>query len=166
MKFVLVAGEEHDEVMYAPGGIVHRWVHEVASEMFFWMEREVPVNKRVNKTAGEPPVGTLRAMIFSDVDRIGVREFQISAGSRAPYTQYVVKGTGPIFAAPRAASGQFIPLGEGDEAFGGMYLPANPGYGRARWRQRVRGQDANNFIGRAYDHTARAHPALRGTSME
>lgn len=160
---VLVAGEEHDEVMYMPGGIVHNWVHGVASEMYFHMEREVPVNKRVNKTAGEPPVGTLRAELFSDVDRLGPREFQISAGSHAHYTQYVVGGTSTIFAPARDAGGRFIPIGEEG---GGMYLPANPGYGPARWRQQVRGQRANNFIGRAYDATARVHPALRGVSME
>jgi hypothetical protein len=163
---VLVAGEEHDEVMYAPGGIVNRWVHEVAAEMFFWMEREVPVNKRVNKTAGEPPVGHMRASLFSDVDQIGPHELTIQAGSRAHYTQFVVGGTGTIYKAPRDAGGRFVPLGEGDEVFGGMYLPANPGYGGARWRSQVRGQTANNFIGRAYDATARAHPALRGVSME
>jgi hypothetical protein len=163
---VLVAGEEHDEVMYAPGGIVNRWVHEVASEMFFHMEREVPINKRVNKTAGEPPVGTLRDMLFSDVTQIGPRELTIQAGSRAHYAKYVVEGTGRIYKAARNELGHFMPLGEGDEVFGGMYLPANPGYGGARWRASVRGQAANNFIGRAYDATARAHPALRGVSME
>jgi hypothetical protein len=162
----LVVGEEHDEVMYAPGGIVNRWVHEVASEMFFWMEREVPINKRVNKTAGEPPVGTLRDMIFSDVDQIGPRELTIQAGSRAHYTRYVVQGTSTIRKAARDEGGRFMSLGEGEDVFGGMYLPANPGYGRARWRAQVRGQSANNFIGRAYDNTARAHPALRGISME
>lgn len=166
MRLVLVAAEEHDEVMYQPGGIVHRWVAGVASEMYFHMEREVPVNKRVNKTAGEPPVGHLREMLFADMNRVGPRELTITAGSRAHYTQYVVGGTGPIFAPARNEAGQFMSLGEGDEWFGGMYLPANPGYGGARWRQRVRGQAANNFIGRAYDATARAHPALRGVSME
>lgn len=162
----LVVAEEHDEVMYAPGGIVDRWVRGVASEMYFWMEREVPINKRPNKSGSEPPVGTLRAMLFADVDRLGVRELQITAGSRAHYATYVTKGTGTIYArSNRNESGQFQSLGDDGEG-GGMYLPANPGYGRARWRQRVRGQSANNFIGRAYDQTARAHPALRGVSME
>jgi hypothetical protein len=163
---VLVSAVEYDERMYAPGGIVNRWVHEVASEMFFHMEREVPFNKRVNKTAGQPPVGHLRDMLFSDVDQVGPRELTIQAGSRAHYAQYVVKGTSTIYKAARDEGGRFAPLGEGDEWFGGMYLPANPGYGGARWRSQVRGQAANNFIGRAYDATARAHPALRGISME
>jgi hypothetical protein len=166
LTFRLVVGEEHDEVMYAPGGIVDRWVRGVASEMYFWMEREVPVNKRSNKSGSEPPVGTLRALIFSDVDRIGPHEMTIQAGSRAHYTRYVVEGTSTIYAkSNRSAGGQFMSLGDDGEG-GGMYLPANPGYGRARWRQRVRGQSANNFIGRAYDQTARVHPALKGVSME
>jgi hypothetical protein len=134
--------------------------------MFFNMEREVPVNKRVNKTAGEPPVGTLRDMMFSDVAQIGPRQLTIAAGSRAHYTKYVVEGTGRIYKSARNELGQFTSLGEGDDVFGGMYLPANPGYGRARWRASVRGQVANNFIGRAYDATARIHPSLRGISME
>jgi hypothetical protein len=158
-SYQFVAGVEYDEVLYAPGGIVHRWVHEVNSTMFFNLEREVPLNSRVNKTFGEPPVGTMRAELFSDVTRIGTKEFTIEAGSNAPYTKFVVEGTGPIFKAPRNEAGQFVSLGEDGEG-GGMYLPANPGFGPGRWRQRVRGQAANNFIGRAYDATARAHPAL------
>lgn len=163
MRFQLVLGEEHDERMYLPGGLVRRWADEIASTMFFHLEREVPINKRVNKTAGEPPVGFMRDMLYSDVDQIGPHELQLEAGSRAPYTVFVVKGTDGIFKPGRTAGGQFASLGEEG---GGMYLPANPGYGPARWRARVRGQDANNFIGRAYDATARTHPALRGTSME
>lgn len=159
---ILVGGEEHDEVMYLPGGIVDRWVHQIAGDLYFHMEREVPVNKRVNKTAGQPPVGTLRDLLFSDVDRGGPHLLQIQAGSRAPYTQYVTRGTSTIYRAARNAAGQFQSLGEES---GGMYLPANPGYGPARWRAQVRGQSANNFIGRAYDQVSRTHPALRGTSM-
>lgn len=156
-SYQFVAGVEYDEVLYAPGGIVNRWVYEVNTTMFFNLEREVPVNQRVNKTAGEPPVGTMRAELFSDVSRLGTREFMIEAGSNAPYTRYVVEGTGPITASPRNELGQFVTIGEEG---GGMYLPANPGFGPGRWRARVRGQAANNFIGRAYDATARAHPAL------
>lgn len=172
VRLVLVAAEEHDEVLYAPGGMISNWVHEVASEMFFHLEREVPFNKRQNKSSGEPPVGTMLAELFSDVDRLGTREFQITAGSRAPYTRYVVGGTPTIYARsariPKGeeGGGQFAPLSDDEFGGRGMYLPANPGYGFARWRQRVRGQTANNFIGRAYDSTARVHPALRGVSME
>lgn len=163
ITYRLIAGEEHDEVMYLPGGIVSNWVHTVASEMYFNMEREVPMNKRVNKTYGEPPVGTLRDLIFADVDQFGPHELQITAGSRAPYTQYVVGGTSTIYHAARDSGGRFTELGE---ETGGMYLPANPGYGPPRWRAQVRGQAANNFIGRAFDATARIHPALKGISME
>lgn len=161
---VLVAGEEHDERMYLPGGIVDRWVHGVASELFFYMRKEVPVNKRVNKTAGEPEVGTLSNLIYADVDRFGPRQLAIDAGSRAYYAGYVVGGTSTIYNSARNERGQFAVLGEGVR--GGMYLPANPGYGPPAWRAQVRGQKANNFIGRAYDATARLHPALKGVSME
>lgn len=161
----LVATEEHDEVLYAPGGMVYNWVYGVASEMYFYMQREAPLNKRVNKTAGEPPVGTLLAETFSDVERLGPKDFQIRAGSRAHYTRYVVEGTPTIWAkSGRNALGEFVSIGEDEQT--GMYLPANPGYGPGRRHQRVSGQAANNFIGRAYDATARFHPALRGVSME
>jgi hypothetical protein len=162
-------GVEYDEVMYAPGGIVNRWVHEVSSTMFFNLEREVPVNKRVNKTYGQPPVGTMRALLFSDVDRVGTKEFTIEAGSHAHYTKWVVQGTSRIYAksgrvpAGEPGGGQFIEIGE--EYASGMYLPANPGYGPGRRHQSVRGQAANNFIGRAYDTTARMHPALPGLAI-
>jgi hypothetical protein len=47
-----------------------------------------------------------------------------------------------------------------------MYLPANPiPNGSAKVRQHVRGQSANNFLGRAFDATARTHSSLRGRSM-
>jgi len=117
------------------------------------------VNKRPNKSSGEPPPGHLVASLSSDVTQAG-KVFSITENSRAHYTRWVVEGTGTIFA--RGEKGQFAAAGEGR----GMYLPANPGYGRARWRQRVRGQSANNFLGRAYDLTARTHPALKGISME
>lgn len=165
IRYVLVAGAEYDEVMYRPGGTVYRWMQEISSEMFFHLEREVPVNTRQNKTSGEPPVGHMRAMLFSDVDQIGPHELSLQAGSRAHYTRYVVEGTSTIYArSGRDSSGRFTEIG--DESGGGMYLPANPGFGPGKWRRQVRGQTANNFIGRAYDATARAHPALRGVSME
>jgi hypothetical protein len=165
-----VGGVEYDEVMYAPGGIVHRWVHEVSSTMYFNLEHEVPFNKRPNKTYGQPPPGTMRALLFSDVDRVGPKEFVIDAGSNAHYTRYVVQGVpGRIYArsgripAGEPGGGQFIEIGEDYQS--GMYLPANPGYGPGRRHQSVRGQSANNFIGRAYDTTARMHPALPGMAI-
>lgn len=159
MELKLVAVEVHDEVLFLPGGMISRWVYGVKSDLTFWLDREAPVNKRPNKTSGEPPPGHLHAMLYTDVDQRG-KVFTIEAGSRAHYTKYVIHGTNTIYA--RGPGGQFRSAADG----GGMYLPANPGYGRGRWRQRVRGQEANNFLGRAYDMTARTHPALKGISME
>lgn len=156
----LKAVEVHDEILFVPGGMISRWVYGVASELHFFTEREAPMNKRPNKSAGEPPPGHLIASLESDVTQVG-KVFSITENSRAYYTQYVIHGTGPVIYA-RGEGGRFASAGEG----GGMYLPRNPGYGRARWRQRVRGQTANNFLGRGYDQTARVHPSLRGISME
>lgn len=159
MRLELRAVEIHDEVLFLPGGEIARWVYGVASELHFYTEREAPLNKRPNKTSGEPPPGHLISMLESDVTQVG-KVFSITENSRAHYTRYVIHGTGTIFA--RGEGGRFASAEEG----GGMYLPANPGYGRGRWRQRVRGQRANNFLGRGYDATARKHPALKGISME
>lgn len=159
MHLELRAIEIHDEVLFIPGGEISRWVYGVASELHFYTLAEAPLNKRPNKTSGEPPPGHLISMLDSDVTQAG-KVFSINESSRAHYTRYVIEGTGTIIA--RDAGGRFASPGEGR----GMYLPANPGYGRGRWRQRVRGQRANNFLGRAYDLTARKHPALKGVSME
>jgi hypothetical protein len=119
------------------------------------------MNKRPNKTSNSPPPGHLISMLNSDVTQVG-KVFDIVERSRASYSRYVIEGTGTIYARSPDRKG-FATAGEGG---GAMYLPANPGYGRGRWRQRVRGQSANNFLGRAYDLTARTHPALKGISME
>jgi hypothetical protein len=152
MRLELVATEIHDEVLFLPGHTVSRWVHEVASELHFYTIQQAPMNKRPNKTSGEPPPGHLISSLQSEVIQVG-RTFSITENSRAHYTRYVIEGTGTIYA--RGPGGQFGAAEEGS----GMYLPANPGYGRGRWRQRVRGQKANNL-------TARKHPALKGISME
>jgi len=159
MHLELIATEVHDEILFVPGGEISRWVYGVASELHFYTLNEAPLNKRPNKTSNSPPPGHLISMLDNDVTQIG-KVFTIVEHSRAHYSRYVIEGTGTIYA--RGEGGRFAAAGEG----GGMYLPANPGYGRGRWRQRVRGQSANNFLGRAYDLTARTHPALKGISME
>lgn len=158
MRLVLDNLVVHDQALFMPGGDVHNWVHEVASELFFYAQREAPINKRPNKTAGHLPVGSLHAGLRSDVDRIGLKVFTIDLYSTAYYSKWVIKGTNTIYR--RGARGYFGAAQEGR----GMYLPTNPGFGPGRWRQRVRGQRANNFLGRAYDDTALRHPALKGMS--
>lgn len=116
---------------------------------------------------GVGPAGSLRRSISGEVVRIGPRHLQTTVSVDVPYALAVIRGTGTIFSkgarVPRGeeGAGQFREIGFGR----GMYLPANPGWGKARFRQRVRGQSANNFLGRAFDRTAITHPSLRGYQM-
>jgi hypothetical protein len=154
--------ELHDEILFTPTGIVTRWVDVVAAEIGDAIRVEAPVGHRPNKTDGTAP-GWLKETVFSDVSQ-KLKTYTIEAGANADYAKFVVKGTGPVIFATTAripageeGAGQFKALGEE----GGMFLPANPGYGRAQQRQRVRGQAPNNFIVRGYNTAARGHGALK-----
>jgi hypothetical protein len=107
----------------------------------------------VNKT-GPFPVGSLKRNIYFEVTRVGPRQLVTTISVMVPYAMYVLKGTNTIIA--RGEGGRFASAEEG------MYIPANPGWGKALMRQRVRGQKANPFLDRAYARTARSHPSLRG----
>lgn len=157
MRYAITGIVVDDLKLFAPYGTIGRWAATVNSEMFFHAQRNAPINKRPNKTSGQPPVGSLLASIRGDLDRVGPRQFQMHTSVNVPYAMYVIMGTSAIYA--RGSGGRF------STAEGGMYLPANPGFGRARWRQRVRGQKANNFLEKAFAATARAHPSIKGYSM-
>lgn len=157
MQLVLSEIVVTDEVLFLPGGDVYDWAHRVAFQLELNTTREAPYggdSGRINKT-GPYPVGSLKASIVGDVDRIGPRAFDITVTAFVPYAVYVARGTHTIFARDRG-TGQFT------SADRGMFIPANPGWGPSRWRQHVRGQAANNFFERGYERTALTHPALRG----
>lgn len=157
-----------DTKLFNRTGEVGRWAARVEVAFTAHAVEEAPIGSdtgRVNKSsanAGEP-VGSLKAGISGSVNRVGPRQLETIVASSASYSLYVIKGTGTIRSksARDTISGQFAPLGPGS----GMYIPANPGWGKAKIRQRVRGQSANNFLGRAFDATARTHSSLRGHSM-
>lgn len=161
-----------DTKLFGRTGAVGAWAQRVETAFTLHAIEEAPIGTdtgRVNKSranAGEP-VGSLKAGISGSVDRVGPRQLQTTVSSAASYSLYVIKGTGPIYSksaripAGEPGAGQFAELGEGR----GMYIPANPGYGRSKIRQHVRGQAANNFLARAFDATARTHRSLKGHSM-
>lgn len=148
----------HDQGLFVPGGDIHRWLETVKQQIEFGVTRECPIGHRPNKTDGTSP-GHLASTIFADLTRVGQRQATIVVGATADYTIYVVKGTSTIYA--RNTLGQFV---SNEFGGGGMFLPANPGYGGDKTRQRVRGQKANNFIVRGYNDAARRHSALRPMS--
>lgn len=152
--YVLTGKVVTDEVLFTPTGAFGRWARSIEHSLLSHGFREAPLNKRQNKTYGQPPVGSLKASIRSELQQMTLRRYNIEFSANTDYAAYVHEGTGMIFA--RRAGGQFGAASAGE----GLYLPANPGYGAARWRQRVRGQSANPFLRRAWNETARAHSSM------
>jgi hypothetical protein len=176
MSYRLVAVEIHDEVMYAPTGTVGRWATAVARELKSAAIAEAPTGRdtgRVNKSRqnAAEPVGSLKRGIRSSTSRTGPHSLDITLSSGASYSMYVLKGTPTAYSrsarVPKGepGAGQFIPLSDGEGGMVGMYLPANPGYGKSKFVQRRKGQRANPFFDRAVRTVATRHASLRGFSM-
>ena len=107
-----------------------------------------PVNRRARKShwdAAYPP-GSLKSSISGSADRIGPRHWQIVLDIGVPYAAYVIGGTGPTI----------VPTTQPY-----MTLPANPGFGRRRRHNVVRGQRPNTFLRSAARATGRTHPSVR-----
>jgi hypothetical protein len=162
-----------DSKLFNRTGAVGRWAAGVEASFTAHAIAEAPTgfgSGRVNKSYANAayPVGSLKASIRGEVERVGVRHLVTTVSVNVPYAIFVIRGTGPIFSrsaripAGEPGAGQFAPLEFG---VSGMYIPANPGWGKAKIRQHVRGQAANNFLGRAFDATARSHSSLRGFQM-
>lgn len=143
-----------DEVLFAPTGAFGRWARSIRGELASAGFFEAPLNRRTNKTAGEPPVGSLKESIRAELQNQTLRQFDIELSANTHYAVYVLKGTRTIY--KRGEGGRFSGASEEGE---GMYLPANLGF-KARWRQRVRGQAANPFLQRAWNETALHHSSM------
>jgi hypothetical protein len=138
----------YDSVLFNRTGQVRRWADAVQVRFTANAISEAPLNKRPLKSRSSTlPVGGLKAGISGDVTRIGPRMLQTDISSSAPYSLYVIKGTGPVISPTRKAF---------------MTLPANPGYGGHQRAKTVSGQKPNDFLTRAGAITARRHPSLRG----
>ena len=155
-----------DTKLFNRTGAIGLWAERVESRFTANAIAKAPSGAdsgRVNKSRANAayPVGSLKAGISGGVRRIGPRQLQTIVQSSAPYSLFVIKGTGMIFStSARDSGGRFTPL-EG----AGLYIPSNPGWGKSQMRQRVRGQAPNNFLGAAFDATARTHSSLRGYSI-
>lgn len=141
----------HDEILWTPFGSFGRWAGEITFELGAAGRFHAPLNRRQHKTAGQPPVGSLKASIRSEMTHLTLRRFNIDLSANVFYAKWVHNGTGTIIA--RGTGGRFRPAAEG------MYLPANLGY-RARWRQRVSGQSGNPFLRRAWNDVSRHHSSM------
>jgi len=151
-----VAVEIHDEVLFAPGGQIRKWSQGVAISNTKNTKTAAPLNKRTRKFPGNPPRGTLKRLISSNVKMEGPKVIGIETRSDAPYSVYVIKGTHTQWS--RDVLGRFT------DAARGFALPSN-NYGRYRHVQRVRGQKANNFLVKGLAKTAIRHPALGGAKF-
>ena len=157
MHYEVTRIDVDDLKLFGPTGDFGRWMQRIEFEALEEGARQAPTgftSGRINKT-GPWPVGSLQASVMCDFDRIGPRLFELVLSANTDYAAYVHEGTSTIYA--RTEGGQFASAGQ----HGGMYLPANPGWGPARWRQRVRGQRANPFLTRAMANVGRAHSAIK-----
>lgn len=169
MRAELVGIVVTDEVLFSPAGDIGRWRASVAAQMTRNAKAAAPVNSRSVKSRANAayPVGSLRRLISSHTRNITLRRFEIITESAAPYSLYVIKGTGRIYSrsarVPKGeeGAGQFTPIGWGS---GGMYIPQGAGH-KALIRQSVSGQKANNFLAAGFDRTARRHSSLSGYSI-
>lgn len=165
-----------DSVLFNRTGSVRRWTDRVETAFTAHAIAEAPRGSdtgRINKSRQNAafPEGSLKNSIRGEVVQIGPKQLQTTVSVNVPYATYVLKGTrgatatlarypaGTYDANLRPIGGRFAP------GLRGMYLPANPGWGRSKIVQRTRGQRADNFLGRAYDATARSHSSLRAYSM-
>lgn len=156
-----------DTKLFNRTGNVGRWAERVESTFTRNAILKAPSSLesgRPNKSRANAayPSGSMKLNIYGEVRRVGPRQLETVVYVAVPYAMYVIKGTPPLIfsKSARSATGRFIGLEPGT----GMYLPGQPAWA-ARRRQRVRGQRANNFLGDAFDTTARTHSSLRGYQM-
>lgn len=179
MSAELVAVVVFDELLFKPGGQVHRWMTLLCTHFQAHAIAEAP------KRSGE-----LKAGIASHAEPFGVKQMRGTIESNAPHSLYVLKGTtGPIVSRKMRDNpeGAYVTLwGSIDpktkkftrRRIKGVqrkpYQVRQQGYWLAVGKERlyppitprgsVAGQDANNFLFRAWRLTARTHPSIRGIS--
>jgi len=175
-----------DEVLYKPGGQVHRWMTLLTDHF-----------EHHAKDAAPERSGELRAGITSTAVPFGTRQMRGTIASNAPHSLFVLRGTGtPV----RGRGGSIYNTRRFREGPGSGYVelwgyvdPITkkfsrtkiPGVRRERhtvrkkgyWlafgedeygpkviTEEVSGQEPNNFLFKAWRATARTHPSIRGLS--
>jgi hypothetical protein len=172
-----------DEVLFKPGGQVHRWMSLLCRHFEEHAVRSAP------RRSGE-----LRAGIHSHAEPVGLKQMRGTIGSEAEHTMFVLRGTGTpvrgragsIYTKKRYANptGAYVELwGYVDPITKKFTRRATKGSKRERHKVRVKGyfmafgpddhgprviteevsgQDPNNFLFEAWRLTARTHPSIRG----
>jgi len=175
-----------DELLYKPGGQVHRWMTLLCEHFEGHAQRSAPTRS-----------GALRAGIWSHAEPFGVKQMRGTIASEAEHTMYVLRGTGypvrgrggQIFARRVWAAGgdpesAYTTLwGYRDPQTGtfsrkkiagvrreqhvvrkkGFFMKFGPDeYGPKVISPVVSGQEPNNFLFEAWRLTGRTHPSIRG----
>lgn len=154
-----------DERMYHGTGTVARWMDLVTFKFEAFAKTYAPVH-----------TGAMKAAINAEVRTVGPRQMEGIIASPMPYTMYVLRGTtGPIMsnrawntlaARPGLELSQIVRGKDGTGApRRGMMLRFEGYDGRLHLAASVSGQDANNFMFRAWRAVGRNHKALRGISI-
>lgn len=169
-----------DQRLYSKGHLVDRWFTLLVTRFGEHARDSAPVR-----------TGVLRAGINTDVDRIGPRTLNGTIESTAPYSLFVLRGTtGPIMSNKAWAAGgdieaayrtlwgvwprggKFSRTGPGPRKqhrvpIKGYWMPVPKFKGSTAisYQFSVSGQEANNFLLKAWAATARQHSVLRGVSI-
>jgi hypothetical protein len=153
---VLVSVQMYDQRLWDNGHLIGEWARGMATSLTLNTRAEAPINKRAAGTRGNLARG-----ISSRSNRTGARQRRITMYSSAPYTDYVVFGTGTIRA--KSKKGMKLPghyVGKGVNSATSKWVGMSFD-GRKR-KKVVSGQPANDFFERGMNRTAVRHPSLRG----
>jgi hypothetical protein len=132
-----------DERLYHGHGDVKKWVDLITRH--FWEHAVAYAPERE---------GRLKAGIIHETSQIGVRQVLGQVTSTAPYTMFVLRGTG---LPGKGQAGYIFPKNGRLLRFG-----ASGGYGPFVGPY-VHGQKSDNFFERAWRATARNHRSIRGS---
>lgn len=155
-----------DQHLYRPTGLVGKWMTLVTGHFVEHAKHYAPER-----------TGELREGISGGTQQVGERQVEGHISSSAPHTMYVLKGTtGPIMSNTRWASGGAPATGVEWRGKGSarkqvrfrkkgfwLKLPEDE-WGDGGFYSEVSGQEANNFLLKAWAATARNHRAIRGVS--
>lgn len=127
------------DAMNMPRGMVYRYVQDKGRKTATIAKALAPVR-----------TGRLRGSIRVEQPRFSRTSVRVRVSSRAPYSRYVIEGTGPLIFVDMTQNGFF-------------WLPRSRGSTfRMRYRHDIRGQDPNNFLDRAMSASLKSPFGPRG----
>lgn len=148
----------YDQVMYLPGGVVHRWAVNMTAEVKRATIFAAPFNKRKNKSrsalAKDGPPGTLKRSIRGQTRRSGSRRIGMTISSSASYAADVALGTDTI-----VSDSMFLPFNSPYQVGPTRRMSKDK---MGNFKDIVSGQRPQNFFEAGLDIASRKHSSLRG----